>query len=283
MEKLRNDEVTLLVPTMNKNSEKEIIDLCERMNINSNAIIANQCGKESKSTLMFRGHTILVFCSKEVGVSKNRNLLLKNAFGRYGIFMDDDGIMSNDYSDIVAKEFAATQCSWIKFNVKIIESAKRETNTLCTKRGVASYGMVSQYGMPGFAFTIEKKNKNYSFSEEVGIPNYVFHGEDSLFIHYLFKKEKIFCSDEIIASIIQGESSWFSNYNDQYYITQGYLYKKMHSIFAPLYVARMYYKKRKLFNKSFLYIYKRAKIGFKMVGINSAIHADFAQSKLKKI
>ena len=51
------------------------------MNINSNAVIANQCGRESKSILNYKGFNILVICSKDIGVSKNRNLLMKNAYG----------------------------------------------------------------------------------------------------------------------------------------------------------------------------------------------------------
>ena len=268
---------------MNKKSESEIIELCKKMNIRSNAIIANQCGKQSRSMIDYNGHSILVINSPDVGVSKNRNLLLKNAIGTYAFFMDDDGIMNDDYKNIILKTFAETDCEWVKFNINIVEKAKRETNTLCLKKGIATYGMVSQYGMPGFAFAVNKDNQNFNFDETVGTPNYLFHGEDSLFIHSLFKKKKIYCSDQIIGSIIQNESSWFSTYDDQYYITQGYLYKKMHGGLAWLYVIRMYLKKRALFDASFSYIYKRAKIGFKLIKIDPKNHLEFVQKELKRL
>lgn len=281
MEKSKNKMVTILIPTMNKKTDEDIIKLCEKMNISSNAVIANQCGKESKTFLNYKGHEILVIGSKDVGVSKNRNLLMENAYGKYGIFMDDDGVMNDGYVDVIINEFAKTRCKWIKFNISIIETAKRETNTLCTKRGIASYKSISQYGMPGFAFRIDEISKKYRFDEMVGTPNYIFHGEDSLFIHDLFKKERIFCSDQILGSIFQNESTWFSKYNDQYYITQGYLYKKMHGFMACLYILRMYLKKRKMFNESFIYIYKKARIGFKLLKANPSDQLNFVQKELE--
>ena len=46
----------------------------------------------------------------------------------------------------------------------------------------------------------------------------------------------------------------------------------MHGCLAWVFILRMYLKKRKLFKKSFAYVYKRAKIGFKMIKVDPTNH-----------
>ena len=71
----------ILVSTM-KQSDYSLLD---KMNIVCDAIIVNQTDQESKHIFEYNNHKIIWINSSERGLSKSRNLLLKNSFAEYCI------------------------------------------------------------------------------------------------------------------------------------------------------------------------------------------------------
>ena len=90
-------KVQVLVATMNQINHS----LLKKMNIQSDAIIGNQCSYNSVEEFDYCGYTIKYLNFDEVGVGLNRNNALMRASADYCLFADDDEILDNDYSKIL--------------------------------------------------------------------------------------------------------------------------------------------------------------------------------------
>lgn len=78
--------VQVLVAAMNQ-TDKSLI---EKMNIQSDAIVGNQCSKNSIENFIYGNHCITYLNFAEKGVGLNRNNALMRATGKYCLFADDD-------------------------------------------------------------------------------------------------------------------------------------------------------------------------------------------------
>lgn len=92
----------VLVSTMN---HKDIFNLLEKMNINSDAIIINQCDNHNYEKLNYKEHIIHLYSFAERGIGLSRNNALMRATADICLFGDDDVTYVNDYSDIIIKEY----------------------------------------------------------------------------------------------------------------------------------------------------------------------------------
>ena len=79
--------------------------LVEKMNIQTEAIIGNQCGQSSEEVFEFRGNRVVYLNSAERGVGKNRNLLMQHAVADICIFADDDMQFLQGYPQTAKQAF----------------------------------------------------------------------------------------------------------------------------------------------------------------------------------
>lgn len=230
----------VLVPTYKKSID-EIKALYNFLNIKSEAVFANQCGRTENVELFLNGHRVLIICSDTIGVSINRNILLKNASGDINIFIDDDCPLVDHYEAIVQdfyNKYSAECCVfngiWETHNSKLIHYKK-------TKR-IKYFNSISYAGGPGFTCSSEFLSKNkVMYNEKIGTPNYICAGEDSYFYLNLVKsKTKLYRSSDVIfkVAIDQTNSSYFNGINEQYIVTRGYITKLIHPYLFFIYKFR---------------------------------------------
>lgn len=79
-------KIQVLVATINQRDHT----LLEKMNINSNAIIGNQCDWNSIEKFKYKNQDITYLNFNERGVGLNRNNTLMRADGDICLFADDD-------------------------------------------------------------------------------------------------------------------------------------------------------------------------------------------------
>ncbi|MCI9582928.1 MAG: glycosyltransferase family 2 protein [Clostridium sp.] len=77
------------------------------LNLQSDAIIGNQCDRNSIEVMDYNGHEIIYLNFKERGVGLNRNNAFMRASADIVLFADDDMRYVAHYPDIVRKAFAA--------------------------------------------------------------------------------------------------------------------------------------------------------------------------------
>ncbi|HAZ18611.1 MAG TPA: glycosyl transferase 2, partial [Clostridiales bacterium] len=94
--------VEVLVASMHQTNH----GLLQKMNIQSDAIIGNQCDRNEIENFIYQGHKIryLSFCERGVGL--NRNNALMRATADICILADDDMVFDDGYEQKVKTWFA---------------------------------------------------------------------------------------------------------------------------------------------------------------------------------
>lgn len=87
-------KVEVLVATVNCTDIKKLI---KKMNIQTDAIIANQCDHIGYEEIKYNNSSIKVYSFPERGVGLNRNNALMRASGDIVLFADDDEALVDKY------------------------------------------------------------------------------------------------------------------------------------------------------------------------------------------
>lgn len=93
--------VQVLIATMNQTDHS----LLKKMNIQSDAIVSNQCDFNKIEEFTYNGYNIKFISFAEKGVGLNRNNALMRADADYCLFADDDLVYVDGYPQIVENEF----------------------------------------------------------------------------------------------------------------------------------------------------------------------------------
>lgn len=196
--------------------------LPEQMNIQTAAVVGNQCGRNETEEFEFSGKIIKWISSDTRGVGINRNEVLMRASADICIFADDDMIFKDGYADKVAEWFdSIPDADILIFNLEC--DKKRYINTKVKKINRFNYG---KYGAARMAFKRDAVMfSGVSFHTQFGGGSKYSCGEDTIFLKECIEKGlKVYAVPETIASISDDESSWFGGFNDKYFFDKGVLY-----------------------------------------------------------
>lgn len=200
-------------------------DLLEKMNINSDVIVGNQCNYNLIETFTFRGHTAVYLNFNERGVGLNRNNALMRANGDYCLFADDDMVYVDNYIQVVEDAFNSYPAAdIIIFNL----DEKNSTRYVITKAHKVGWRNYLRYGTARIAIKLSsiKKNAIY-FNQCFGGGTEHCHGEDNIFLTACLKnKLKIYAVPITLAKLDERrQSTWNSGYDKKYLQDQGELYR----------------------------------------------------------
>lgn len=249
-------KIEVLVTTMHQTD----ISKYGEMNLQTDAIIANQADFCAFEKAKINGNNVRFVTTDTIGVSLNRNIALTYATGDVVIFADDDQVFVDGYEQLVKDAFTRNpEADAIKFycestnNKRPLAYKGVKEVTKATKRNLMSAGV------PGLAVRTEFLLKNNIwFDNRMGPGREISCGEDSVFLNELLKhKAKIYLSPILLSYVNQGESSWFRGYDEQFWITVGYVYDCIYGCLSPLAIIRRIFRadktkcifsKRKIFS-----------------------------------
>lgn len=203
--------------------------LLDKMNIQTDAIIVNQCDRNEFAAFKYKDHKVNWLSLNERGVGLSRNTALMRANGDILLFADDDVVYKNDYEEIVLKAFEKhKKADLIVFNLNSLNPNRVEF--IVDKEYKLHWYNSLRFGACRIAVrrkSIFINNINYSLLFGGGAKYQ--SGEDNLFINDCLKK-KLNCiaTSENIGTVEQKESTWFNGYNEKYYFDRGALFKAMH-------------------------------------------------------
>lgn len=229
----------------------------ESMNIQSFFIARNQNSSWSnKVEVVVNGFFgIVIGVPNEIGASKNRNELLKLCDSQFVIFADDDMVF-RDHSILNIEKFLNNnKCDGIKFLVELPNTVGRNApkNKIIKSKKVR-YLQCTDVGPWSFCFSRNFLIENRMvFFEKIGPgTKEIKAGEDTLFIKDLFKKgARILPYNDIVASIAQTESTWFTGFNENQLLTEGGIYYLLYKPFHFLFYIRHYLRFHKQYKYSF--------------------------------
>lgn len=233
--------IEVLIPCMHRNKE-QIAELYSFLKIKSDALFAVQSDEDKNYEFSVGSNTVRVVQTNTRGVSKNRNILLENAKGDVCVCIDDDCPLTDDYIEVISKFYQNNKCDAALFNGYVPFENNRLIHSKETKK-VKSFNDISYGGGPGLTYRPEIiRSKGLHFNESFGTPNYLYAGEDSLFLYALSKaKINVYRSSSPIFSIEQDleKSSYFKGFDEQFITTKGAVCKIVHPVLYPIY--RFYY------------------------------------------
>ena len=216
--------VEVLASVMNQSDNKII----KKININTDAIIVNQCSENKIEILHNNNRTIKIYNLNERGIGLSRNTALMRATGDIVVFADEDSIFVDDYEKIIVEEYKKNNnADMIVFNVPSLNK-NRPTYRILKNKRVHRYNCL-RYGAVSFTVKLDKiKEYNNYFSLLFGGGAVYGSGEDSLFIYNFIKKGgKVYSSDKTIGYVEQKDSTWFNGYDEKYLSDKAILFKKL--------------------------------------------------------
>lgn len=210
--------------------------IIQKMNIQSDAIVINQCSINKFEEFKYQDYSIRFISLAETGVGLSRNTALMRARADICLFADEDVEYVSGYKKLVLEAFESNpKADVIVFNVNSSTGSKRifKENTKVKKLGFLN---CMKYGTVRIAVKRESILKsNIFFSLLFGGGAKYSCGEDSLFLYECLKKGlKVYSNPGLIASVSDGESSWFKGYNEKYFFDKGVLFASISKPFCKL-------------------------------------------------
>lgn len=231
----------LLVAAVNA----DIDNLPQKMNVSTDAIIANQCGENKEFKLSVNGSKIHVINSDKRGVGLNRNTALYASKADICLFSDEDLVYEEDYEKKVLTAFEKhPEASLITFNFIVDPRRRTYYNEQPHEIKWNNYGRY-----PAYALAIRRKDivdKGIKYSELFGGGAKYSNGEDSLFLHDCLKAGiKMYAETDVLGREEYRESTWFKGFTDKFFFDRGVLYHFLYGKLSYVFGLRFLVKNRK--------------------------------------
>lgn len=228
--------------------KEDVSTLAERMNLQADAIIVNQCEcneyQEYEHKVKEYSCRIRCYSFAERGVGLSRNNCLMRADHEISVFADEDIVYYPGAALAIQAEFDKNpDADMILFNMDV--PADRATYH------IGDYGRVRWYNCgryPTYSFaarTEKLRQANVSFSLLFGGGARYSNGEDSLFLSDCIKKGlKVYKAPVTIGKENGRPSTWFHGYNEKFFYDRGVLYRFLYKKLALPMAVRFLLKLR---------------------------------------
>lgn len=224
-------------------------ELAEKMNLQTDALIVNQCETFAYEEFERGGRKVRCFSMAERGVGLSRNTALMRSEGDVLLFSDEDVRLDDGYEEKILGAFERNpDADLILFNVEIDPARATYHNDTVHRVRWYNYG---RYGTVAAAVRREALIRTgITFSLLFGGGAKYSNGEDSLFLHDCLKRGlHLYTETASIGGETYRESTWFRGYNDKFFFDRGVLYAYLYGPMARVWAFRYLFVKRKILCK----------------------------------
>lgn len=224
----------VIVSTMNQKD----YSLLEKMNIQTDAVVINQCDKNEVADFEYNGHKIKWISMVERGVGLSRNTGILHSTADVILFADDDIAYCDGYADGVLGAFERNDdADVVCFNINLVNSTKNigghRNNTENKKLKVINS---MRYG--ACLIAVRRKailRERILFSLLFGGGAEFMSGEDSIFVKDCHDAGlNLYADTFCLGDVDDSGSSWFKGINDDFFIHRGMVYATAFSKTYPL-------------------------------------------------
>lgn len=220
----------------------------DSLNITSDCVVINQCDREKDQNIVRKNilgieQKVKYIETKDRGLSRSRNMAIYNASEDICIFCDNDVEYVDNYQEIILNAFDTHKdADLIVFYIKRKE--KPQPNFADERR--MDYLSVLKIFSPEIAFRREAVS-DIKFDEKFGAgSNKYIMGEENIFLYDCLKAhKKIYYVPTKIAELREVESTWFSGYDERFFISRGANYAAMTRLFSLLLILQFAVRKTK--------------------------------------
>ena len=231
---------------------QDIRKLPEKMNIETDAVIVNQCDKFDYREFTLHGglHSVKNPCKirclfmTERGVGLSRNTALMHADADIVLFSDEDIILEKGYAEAIRSAYEQyPDADMIIFNVKVAPERKTYWNEQVKRIHWYNYGRYPAYSISGKLDSLRRANVHFSLLFGGGAK--YSNGEDSLFLHDCLRAGlKIIALPVCIGEETLRESTWFHGYTRKFFMDRGALYHYLYGNLSWVFALRFLLKNK---------------------------------------
>lgn len=205
---------------------QEDAKIIERSNVQSDVVVVNQCDEDSVKEFDFvnkkgnKCHAKFI-CTTERGLSKSRNMAIRNAWGDVCLICDDDETLEDDCEEKILRAYNEnSDAALIAFALIRKDICKSYPNT---KRSLGFKQILKTSShQVTFARNLMEKN-NIWFDEKMGSGTGNGGGEENMFMFSVKRKGmKMLYYPDYIATINPSSSQWFKGYDKRYFENLGW-------------------------------------------------------------
>jgi glycosyltransferase involved in cell wall biosynthesis len=221
------------------------MSIAKKSNINFNCLIINQCDQNGYNE---DGNTRMISVT-ERGLSKSRNLAIKNAIGDICLICDDDGVLHNNAEELLLQAYNELPDA----DIVIIKMHSQGENKL--KNRIERIGYKKAMSVPSRNISFKRKSvlsTGIKFDETVGSGISSAGGEEVLFLFDCLKRKlKIYFYPVFIGQLTPNTpSQWFKGYTKEYWFDRGIFTRKLFGLFwGALYIMYFLITKYKIYKK----------------------------------
>lgn len=209
--------------------------IIERSNVQSDVIVVNQCDHNSVDEFDFlnkKGRTCHAkfICTTERGLSKSRNMAIRNAWGDICQICDDDEMLADDGEETILNAYKDNpDVGLIAFALIRNDNHKKYPD----RRRSLRFRQILKTSSHQITFSRNLLEKHgIVFDEKMGSGTGNGGGEENKFMFDWRKtKAKMLYYPDIIATVNPGRSQWFHGYDARYFENLGWTDRRLFGSF----------------------------------------------------
>lgn len=246
-------KLEILISTMNRDSLTFLNKMFPYHDLKSlNILIINQSQKGIE--LISKLNNIRVINSIDVGLSKSRNLALKNAIGDICLIADDDVEYLANFEVTIKNSFIKfSDATIVRFKIDTFSSEDYKIYPPKSKR-LNKKKEIENTSSIEIAFIRNAICNKVDFNTNFGLGSQFTCGEEYLFLNEILKLNKViyFENTAIVKHSVERSTSNIGS--DQFVKAQAVLYFYNYNVFSYLYLLKLVF-----------FLYRKKLISFKMV------------------
>lgn len=238
-------KIQTLISTMHLKNAKKLVS---EMNVAGDYVIVNQCDVKDERKNEDKKH--LVVDTNERGLSKSRNMALKNCSADVALIADDDIEYVDRYEEIIEEGFKKyPKADAIAFYLDSDDKKNKKKKLKPGRiRGIKIFKIAS------WQLAIRKEplnKKGISFDEDFGSGSRYIMGEENILLSDIKRKGlKIYSHPIKIGTVREKrESTWFKKFDKEYFVSRGAGYYRISKLLYPFYIAQFAIRKKSLYSK----------------------------------
>ena len=216
--------------------------LVRKSNITGSCVVINQCDWEDYAEYLTEEGIVRMFSTRQRGLTKSRNLAIRNAHADVCLLCDDDEIFVSNYENIILKAYRQLP----QADVIVFKMANRQPS-FPDKIKQLRFPQTMKVASWQISFRREKLLKTgVCFDELLGAGTGNGAEEELKFLLDCQRAGlQIWYVPEVIASVAQEVSTWFGGFNETFFENRGattryILGASLASVYAVYYIV---YKK----------------------------------------
>ncbi len=227
--------------------------IIKRSNIQSDVLVINQCDIDKVDEFVFynkKGHKCKArfISTSERGLSRSRNMAIRNASGDICLICDDDEYFEDDYEDKIIKVFEENSKLDVAAFKLVFASNAYVKKKFWPNPLKINYKTALKISSVQIAFKLDSiKSKKIHFDENIGSGVTKAGGEEKIFLHNCLAKSLMIVYHPICIGTVAFETSQWSQFifTKEYFEDWGYFARKLRGGRLFAIVAGWYFLIRK--------------------------------------